>query len=160
MKLIAIDKKQIVSLQFGLLISALFFAASVKADLEKEFINASQAFSQVATVTSNGIKTIYVSGQVGIQNGNVPDDFAEQVDIVFTNMATQLAAAGATMEDVIKLTGFIVDIDDERVAAYSQTRSQHFSTENPPPASTLIGVSGLVFSALQVEVEAIAVIEE
>ena len=54
----------------------------------------------------------------------------------------------------------IVDIDSDRLAAYSAARSQHFSSENPPPASTLIGVSGLVFPALQVEVEAIAVIEE
>ncbi len=130
------------------------------AELETEFLNSSEAFSQVATVSANGIKTIYVSGQVGIRNGEVPDSFAEQVDIVFANMAAQLEAAGASMADVLKLTGFIVDIDSDRLAAYSAARSQHFSSENPPPASTLIGVSGLVFPALQVEVEAIAVIEE
>ena len=130
------------------------------ADFETEFINSSTAFSQVATVSSNGVKTIYVSGQVGIRNGEIPDSFAEQIDIVFSNIAEQLGAAGANMTDVIKLTGFIVDMDEERRAAYSESRARYFPTDNPPPASTLIGVSGLVIPALQVEVEAIAVIED
>ena len=130
------------------------------ADLETEFINSSTAFSQVATVSSNGVKTIYVSGQVGIRDGEIPDSFADQMDIVFANMVEQLEAAGATMADVIKLTGFIVDIDEERRSAYSEARARYFSADNPPPASTLIGVSGLVIPTLQVEVEAIAVIED
>jgi len=130
------------------------------ADVETEFINSSTAFSQVATVSSNGVKTIYVSGQVGIRDGEIPDSFAEQMDTVFSNMAVQLEAAGANMTDVIKLTGFIVDMDEEKRAAYSESRARYFPAENPPPASTLIGVSGLVIPALQVEVEAIAVIED
>ena len=130
------------------------------ADLETEFINSSTAFSQVATVSSNGVKTIYVSGQVGIRDGEIPDSFAEQIDIVFSNMALQLEVAGANMTDVIKLTGFIVGMDEERRAAYSESRARYFPTDYPPPASTLIGVSGLVIPALQVEVEAIAVIED
>ena len=130
------------------------------ADLETEFINSSTAFSQVAIVSSNGVKTIYVSGQVGIRDGEISDSFAEQIDIVFLNMAAQLEEAGANMTDVIKLTGFIVDMDVEKRAAYSESRARYFPTDNPPPASTLIGVSGLVIPALQVEVEAIAVIED
>ena len=129
-------------------------------DLETEFINSSATFSQVATVSSNGVKTIYVSGQVGRRDGKVPNSFAEQVDLVFTNMVEQLEAAGATMTDVIKLTGFIVDINEGRRSAYSEARARYFSADNPPPASTLIGVSGLVIPILQVEVEAIAVVND
>ena len=130
------------------------------ADLETEFINSSNTYSQVATVTSNGVKTIYVSGQVGIRDGEMPDSFAEQIDIVFSNMLGQLTAAGATMEDVIKLTGFIVDIDSKRRTEYSEARARYFSANKFPPASTLIGVSELVSPILKVEVEAIAVIED
>ena len=130
------------------------------ADLETEFINSSNTYSQVATVTSNGVKTIYVSGQVGIRDGEIPDSFAEQIDIVFSNMLGQLTAAGATMEDVIKLTGFIVDIDSKRRTEYSEARARYFSANKFPPASTLIGVSELVSPILKVEVEAIAVIED
>ena len=129
------------------------------ADLETEFINSNAAFSQVASVHSNGVKTIYVSGQVGIRDGEVPNSFIEQMDIVFSNMARQLEAAGASMSDVIKLTGFIVGMDAERRTVYSEVRARHFSAQSPPPASTLIGVSGLVSPNLLVEVEAIAVIE-
>ena len=130
------------------------------ADLETEFINSSTAFSQVVTVSSNGIKTIYVSGQVGIRDGEIPDSFAEQIDIVFSNMVAQLDAAGAKMTDVIKLTGFIVDIDSKRRTEYSEARARYFSANKFPPASTLIGVSELVSPILKVEVEAIAVIED
>lgn len=129
------------------------------ADLETEFINSNAAFSQVASVHSNGVKTIYVSGQVGIRNGEIPNSFIEQMDIVFSNMARQLEAAGASMSDVIKLTGFIVNMDAERRTVYSEVRARYFSAQSPPPASTLIGVSGLVSPNLLVEVEAIAVIE-
>ena len=132
----------------------------IAADLATEFINSSTTFSQVATVASNGVKTIYVSGQVGVRDGEIPDSFAEQIDIVFANMAEQLAAADAIMADVIKLTGFIVDLDTKRRSAYSEARARYFSADNPPPASTVIGVSGLVIPALQVEVEAIAVVED
>ena len=97
----------------------LMMASSVfSADLETEFINSSSTYSQVATVTSNGAKTIYVSGQVGIRDGQIPDSFAEQIDIVFSNMQGQLTAAGATMGNVIKLTGFIVDMGKEVVSNY------------------------------------------
>lgn len=130
------------------------------ADLETGFINSGTTFSQVATVSSNGVKTIYVSGQVGIRDGEIPDTFAEQMDVVFINMTKQLEAAGATMADVIKLTGFIVDINAERRAGYSEARARYFRADNPPPASTLIGVSGLVNPLLLVEVEAIAVIDD
>ena len=129
------------------------------ADLETGFINSSTTFSQVATVSSNGVKTIYVSGQVGIRNGEIPNSFIEQMDIVFSNMARQLEAAGASMSDVIKLTGFIVDMNAERRTVYSEVRASYFSAQSRPPASTLIGVSELVSPNLLVEVEAIAVIE-
>ena len=129
------------------------------ADLKTEFINSNAAFSQAASVYSNGVKTIYVSGQVGIRDGEIPNSFIEQIDVVFSNIAGQLEAAGATMSDVIKLTGFIVDMNAERRTVYSEVRASYFSAQSRPPASTLIGVSGLVDPNLLVEVEAIAVIE-
>ena len=129
------------------------------ADLETEFINSNAAFSQAASVYSNGVKTIYVSGQVGIRDGEIPNSFIEQMDIGFFNMAKQLEGAGASMSDVIKLTGFIVGMNTERRTVYSEVRASYFSAQTTPPASTLIGVSGLVDPNLLVEVEAIAVIK-
>jgi len=73
-------------------------------------------------------------------------------------MADQLAAAGASMADVIKLNGYIVDIDRDKVNAYSQARNRYIPADAPPPASTLVGVAGLVRDYFLVEVEAVAVV--
>ncbi len=149
-----------IRLFIALLCSCAASSSLLAAELEKEYLNSSATYSQVATVSSGGIRTIYLSGQVGIRDGVIPDSFAEQVDLVFANMATQLAAAGAGFADVLKLTGFIVDIDADRVAEYSRARARYFDSNNPPPASTLLGISALVRPAFQIEVEAVAVIEE
>ncbi len=142
---------------FLILLGSSVFAAE-SAGLSKEFINSNPSYSHIATVTAGGVKTIYVSGQVGLRDGQVPQSFTEQVDIVFSNMSTQLEAAGAGLADVIKLTGFIVDISSDKVTQYSTVRSRYFSSDVPAPASTLVGVAGLVRESFLVEVEAVAVI--
>lgn len=147
-----------ISQLLGLLFLCFVSNSGIAAEVQKEFINSTQTYSHVVTVNNGTVRTIYVSGQVGFKGDQIPDSFEEQVDAVFTNMATQLATAGATLADVIKLNGFIVDIDRDKVAQYSEVRSRHFSSESPPPASTLVGVSGLVRPAFLVEVEAVAVI--
>ena len=126
--------------------------------VEKEFINSTPSYTHVVTVVSGNTKTLYVSGQVATRDGEVPEAFADQIEAVFANMADQLALAGATMADVIKLNGFIVDIDRDKVNAYSEARNRYFPADAPPPASTLVGVAGLVRDYFLVEVEAVAVV--
>ena len=133
--------------------------AAESGSLEKEFLNVGSTFSNVVTTSHGGVTTIYVSGQVGIADGEIPDEFGRQVEYTFANLRRQLQAAGASPEDVVQIRTYIVDISSERVSAYNEARVQFFSGENKP-ASTMVGVPGLVFPALQVEVEAIAVIEE
>ena len=125
--------------------------------LEKEFLNpVGTSFSNVVTVSYGGLKTIYISGQVGFAGNEVPEDFGQQVENAFANLRQELADAGANFADIIKTNTYIVNLDSEKLTAYSSIRSQHFSQENPP-ASTLIGVSALVFPNLLVEIEATAV---
>lgn len=126
--------------------------------VEKEFLNSTPSYTHVVTVVSGDTKTLYVSGQVATRDGEVPESFTDQIEAVFANMADQLALAGASMGDVIKLNGFIVDIDREKVNAYSEARSRYFPADAPPPASTLVGVAGLVRDYFLVEVEAVAVV--
>ncbi len=142
-----------------LCLSGLSFSVSAQpAEVEKEFINSNPSYTQVVTVVNGDVKTLYVSGQVGSRDGGVPESFAEQIDVVFANMQAQLEAAGASMADVIKLNGYIVDIDRDKVTEYGQARSRYFSADDPAPGSTLVGVAGLVRDYFLVEVEAIAVI--
>ena len=128
--------------------------------LEKEFLNpVGTSFSNAVTVSHGGIKTIHISGQVGFAGNEVPEDFGQQVENAFANLRQELANAGADFTDIIKTNIYIVNLDSEKLAAYSSIRAQHFPQENPP-ASTLVGVSALVFPNLLVEIEATAVVEE
>ena len=61
-------------------------------------------------------------------------------------------------EDIVQIRTYIVDISSERVSAYNEARVGFFTQQNKP-ASTMVGVPGLVIPELLVEVEAVAVIE-
>ncbi|MEE2872407.1 MAG: RidA family protein, partial [Candidatus Latescibacterota bacterium] len=65
-----------------------------------------------------------------------------------------LAEAGATMDDVVKITCFITDTS--RYAEYSAARAEAFP--NNIPASSTVTVADLVLPGMLVEVEALAVL--
>ena len=127
--------------------------------LTKEFINPHpMGFTNAVTYTINGVKTIQIAGQVGYADGAVPEDFAEQADITYANLVRELNAAGAKIEDVVKINTYIVDLDRAKTSAIRDAKEKHFTQENQP-ASTIVGVSALVFPNLKVEIEATAVVE-
>jgi enamine deaminase RidA (YjgF/YER057c/UK114 family) len=99
---------------------------------------------------------IVVSGQASISaEGQVlhADDFAAQVRLTFENLRTVLAQAGATLDDVIKLTGFFVGM--EHLGEYAAVQAEFF--KGKPPAQTVVGVTSLALPGMQIEVEAMAV---
>ncbi|GAA1717936.1 RidA family protein [Fodinicola feengrottensis] len=101
-------------------------------------------------------QTVVISGQVPLDADGVlvgPDDPAAQIEQVFTNLETALAAAGATMADVVKLTVFLTDLAD--LPIFRAVRDKHITVDTPP-ASSLVQVSGLVHPGFRVEVEALA----
>lgn len=127
--------------------------------MEKEFINpSSMGFTNTVAVTTGGAKMVYVSGQVGYADGKTPESIGEQADIAFKNLVSELAAAGAGVEDVIKINTYIKELDGEKAKAVGEAKAKVFTQENQP-ASTWIGVTSLIFPNLLVEVEAIAVID-
>ena len=132
--------------------------------MEKQFLNpkgafCSPAFSQVATV--RGGKTIYVSGQVALdEKGELVGrgDLRAQTRKVFENLELALAAAGAGFENLIKMNYYIVGYRPEHLAPIREVRSEYLSRTHPP-ASTLVGVEALFQDGVLIEVEAIAVVE-
>ncbi len=99
---------------------------------------------------------IVVSGQVPVDaDGRLvgKDDPAAQIRQVFENLTAALAAAGAGMDQVVKLTVFLTDLAD--LALFRQIRDEYVSTDKPP-ASSLVQVSALVNPDFRVEVEALA----
>jgi enamine deaminase RidA (YjgF/YER057c/UK114 family) len=101
-------------------------------------------------------RAIVVSGQVPLdEHGEVVgrDDPRSQMRQVFENLTVALAAAGARMEHVVKLTVYLTDLADLDV--FRSVRDEYISLANPP-ASSLVQVRGLVNPAFRVEIDAMA----
>jgi enamine deaminase RidA (YjgF/YER057c/UK114 family) len=128
--------------------------------LKKEFLNPHpMGFTNTVTCTSHGTRTIYISGQVGYADERVGESFEEQADMAFSNLVKELASAGATAADVVKINTYVVDLDRDKSKALRKAKNKHFTQEDQP-ASTMVGVSALVMKELLVEIEATAVVEE
>ena len=114
-------------------------------------------YTHVVEVTRG--RTIYISGQVSLdKSGNVvgKGDFAAQTTQVFENLKTALAAAGATFDNVVKVTTFITDMVHR--PALASIRSKYYGKN--PPASTLVQIGKLALEDFMIEIEAIAVVPE
>ena len=112
-------------------------------------------YSHAVVVTG---PTVLVSGQVPLDESGAlvgEGDALEQTRQVFRNITAALAACGAGMSDVVKLTVFLTDLGD--LPAFRTARDE-FVDVTRPPASSLVQVSGLVHPAFRVEIEAVAVV--
>lgn len=118
---------------------------------------ASPAFSHVAVVPP-GATTIYVGGQNGVdETGTVVSaDAPEQSLRAVENARTALAAAGASLDDVISWTVLIHQDADLR-AAYGAVAST-LAREGAPPLVTAAIVAGLGVPGALIEVAAVAAV--
>ena len=82
----------------------------------------------------------------------VSDDVVEQTRQVFRNMKLILDAAGASFGDILKVTVYMLDVNDR--AKINPVRKEFFGAARP--ASTLIGVKELAIPGMKVEIEAVA----
>lgn len=78
-------------------------------------------------------------------------DVAEQTRQVFRNMKLVLDAAGASFADILKVTVYLLDVNDR--AKINPVRKEYFGAARP--ASTLIGVKELAIPGMKVEIEAV-----
>lgn len=117
----------------------------------------SPAFSHVAVVPA-GATTIYVGGQNSVAaDGSLvgEGDVAAQSTRALENVKTALAAAGATIEDVVQWTVLFVDGVDI-AAAYTAIGAELASDE--PALVTGARVAGLGVPGALVEIAAVAAI--
>ena len=82
------------------------------------------------------------------------DDVVAQARQVFANLEAALAAAGASIHDVVKITVFLTDVGDR--AAVNEVRQEVFGATRP--ASTLVEVSSLVLERARIEIDAVALL--
>lgn len=111
-------------------------------------------------VTTDARKTIFISGQIGLDpQGKVQDGLRAQTVRVLENLKTALASAGATFDDIVKITYFIVNLKPDDRAIVREVRASYLNSAHPP-ASTMIGVQALALPELLIEIEAIAALDE
>lgn len=113
------------------------------------------AYRQVSIAT--GTKMVFVAGQVAWDGG----DLAAQVEQCYLNVATALAGAGGTFDDVAKLTVYVVDWTPGKMSLFLEgvARAAGKLGGTPVPPGTLIGVAALDIPEHLVEVEAVAVLD-
>lgn len=96
-------------------------------------------------------RLLFLSGQVGAtQEGVVPEDPIEQLELALENILRNLEAAGMMVQDIVKLTIYLVGEMDaaerrERIAAKLQGHQ---------PCMTLLYVAALAVPIYKVEIDA------
>jgi enamine deaminase RidA (YjgF/YER057c/UK114 family) len=123
------------------------------------FPSVQHGFSQI--VTSQGGKTVYISGQTAwdaekrIVGGT---NLGEQARQALRNIQTAVEAAGGTMADVVSVRLYVVNYKSGDAGSVGEALREYFPGDDPP-ASTWIGVSSLAVEDFLIEIEAIAVVD-
>jgi enamine deaminase RidA (YjgF/YER057c/UK114 family) len=108
-----------------------------------------------ATATRVGDR-VWVSGQVGIDAAFKPGQGMEaQARLAFQGLERALAAAGASLGDVVELITFHIDLRGE-MPEFTKVKDEFFPKDYP--AWTAVGVTQLASEAFRVEIRATAVI--
>ncbi|MGB5621332.1 MAG: RidA family protein [Gammaproteobacteria bacterium] len=97
--------------------------------------------------------TFYLSGQIPLDPVTmelVTDDIHKEIQTVFDNLSAVAQAAGASLNDAVKLTVYLVDLGD--FAAVNEVMATYF--DEPYPARAAVQVAALPRGA-RVEVDAI-----
>ena len=108
-------------------------------------------------VEANGL--LFVSGCIPVDgDGRLVggDDVVAQARQVFANIGAVLGAAGVGFADVVKVTVYLLEIDDR--ARINAVRQEVFGAARP--ASTLVEVSRLALPGARLEIEAVARVAE
>lgn len=109
------------------------------------------SYPQAVEVTKPD-RWLYLSGQIPVApDGSLAPDFTGQCEQVWDNIETQLAAAGMSLDNLVKVTTFL---SDRRFALENrEVRVRRLAGRQP--ALTVI-VTGIFDEAWLVEIEAVA----
>ncbi len=128
--------------------------------MSKQIIHTPHAPQAIGTysqaVRVSGGDTVYVSGQIGLDpvSMTMTDDIESQIQQVFSNLKAVASASGGSLNDIVKLSVFLTDLD--HFALVNQIMASHFS--EPYPARAAIGVKSLPKGAL-VEMDAVMAVQ-
>jgi enamine deaminase RidA (YjgF/YER057c/UK114 family) len=115
---------------------------------------------------ANGIsargRTILTAGVIGWDEREriVASDLPGQLRQVLRNILAVLAEDGAGPEHIVRMTWYVVDLDEYRSnlaqigAAWREAMGRNF------PAMAVVGVTGLVEPEARIEIEAVAMVPD
>jgi len=112
-------------------------------------------YSHAVRLELDGATLVFVSGQLPLDaQGRLvgEGDMARQTEQVFENLRAILEANGASFRDVVRIGSYLTDLSQLAAMREVRVRSEE------PPASTLVGVSGLVLPGALLEVELVAAV--
>lgn len=111
-----------------------------------DFIFISGTSSRLPDNSFAGVHTIDEMGTVRL-------DIREQTKAVIENIKDYLATEGATLEDVVDVTSFLVNMND--FAGYNEVYAQYFDKQTGPTRTT-VAVHQLPHPNLVVEIKVMA----
>jgi len=119
-----------------------------------------RAYSPAIKVDVGDSELIFVTGQISKDScGDIvgKGDIEAQTKHVFGKIVEILAEAGATLNDLVKVNIYLVNIrqDFEKVSAI---RNEFL--KGPKPATTTVGITGTATDGCDIEIEAVAVREK
>ncbi len=130
--------------------------------MEKKLISIESASKPIRPYYSQAVsvedpkRLIFVSGQTWDPKlgGAAKGDATLQTEFALNQIKAILQSEGATMDDVVKVTVYVRNL--EQLDQIAEARYKHFSRS--PPASVIVEVSKLWHPDLLVEIEAIAAV--
>ena len=127
-----------------------------------EFVNPSTAFNSLPRGYSHVVKITnpnalyFVAGAAAVDtelNVQHIGDVEGQTRVIFQNIARDLEASGASLADVVDMTVYLADTDDQwRVRA---VRNEFFPADKLP-SSTMIAVKSFCIDGMLIEIDVIA----
>lgn len=103
---------------------------------------------------------LHVSGQIGADPATlaVPEDFTQQVRLVFASLGMVLAEAGIGPGEVFSVTSYHVGDMASQMPVFIPAKAEFFGA--PHPAWTAIGAASLALPGALIEVSALALARE
>ena len=136
---------------------ATFTLLTVAASAQKKAVESADAPKAIGpysqALVANGF--VFAAGQIGTdpKTGVLAEGIEAQVEQTLKNIAAVLKASGSSMENVVKTTVFLADIND--FAKMNEIYAKHFKA--PFPARSTVQVARLPRDA-KVEIEVIALV--
>ena len=105
-------------------------------------------------------RTVVIGGQIGWdRHGHFADGFVAQVAQALRNILAVLREAGGGPEHIVRLTWYVVDIEEYRQALPAVGAAYREALGRWYPAMTLVQVGALVEREARVEIEATAIVD-